>query len=493
MKIYILPVVGSLALVSVLSCTGGGNGKPGQERKLPEPGVIHPVIPCRFDSSLTYALYIPTSGLYRADSTENLPAPPDACRITNDENGTRKYPVMIIFDPHADGLLPVKKYSGLAEKYGFILIGSGNSKNGLPAEATERISRELVTEALDNFPSDTSRIYLLGFSGGARVASVAAMTQPGIRGVICCGAGIGRSRTNVSYRPDYYGIAGTGDFNMGEMLQLENPLASAGFRFFIATFTGIHAWPPAEVLEDGFVWHIMNSIRDGRLPNDTLYFRHVAAAFDERIRHLEATGQLLSAANECKKARTILQDLSPVDIFAGKLSALEKKAEYTRQAAYRAEVLKRELEEQQQLVTALKTESLSWWKTRIRRLEKAEKNANRRESWKYTEDTLKNRRLLSFLGLACYMNASALVAQHDDTGAEKAVAIYEMAEPRNPEPDYLQAVLLAGRQDPVAALGRLRIAVSKGFSDKARLAGQPEFSSLAGSAAWQELVNKMAH
>src|SRR3954464_3138449 len=55
---------------------------------------------CKTDASQSYALYIPS--LLKVLS------------------------VIYFFDPHADGSLPLKNYKSLADKYGFILIGSNN-------------------------------------------------------------------------------------------------------------------------------------------------------------------------------------------------------------------------------------------------------------------------------------------------------------------------------------------------------------------------------
>src|SRR5262245_40627535 len=69
-------------------------------------------IPCDAQPQLSYCLYLPSG--YSAQKT---------------------FPVIFIFDAHADGKLPVKKYHGLAEEFGFILVGSNNSRNGIPYDS----------------------------------------------------------------------------------------------------------------------------------------------------------------------------------------------------------------------------------------------------------------------------------------------------------------------------------------------------------------------
>src|SRR6476659_1991592 len=69
-------------------------------------GKIIGKVVCKNDASQSYALYIPV--------TQN--------------NATM--PVIYCFDPHGDGVLPLRNYKALADAYHYILVGSNNSKNG---------------------------------------------------------------------------------------------------------------------------------------------------------------------------------------------------------------------------------------------------------------------------------------------------------------------------------------------------------------------------
>ncbi len=59
------------------------------------------------DSSQSYALYLPSN--YTPD---------------------RKWPILCAFDPGARGRVPVERFKKAAEKYGWIVPGSNNSRNG---------------------------------------------------------------------------------------------------------------------------------------------------------------------------------------------------------------------------------------------------------------------------------------------------------------------------------------------------------------------------
>src|SRR5579864_1138304 len=83
--------------------------------------VIDTVI-CRKDPTQSYAVFIPAKG------------------------GKEELPVIYFFDPHANGSLPLYKYRFLADTYGFILVGSNNSKNGNDWPLTDNIWRTLFDD-----------------------------------------------------------------------------------------------------------------------------------------------------------------------------------------------------------------------------------------------------------------------------------------------------------------------------------------------------------
>ena len=70
-------------------------------------GETIPDVRCADDALQGYALYLPSC--YTAD---------------------REWPVIFAFDPGGRGLNPVERYKKAAEKYGYIVAGSNNSRNG---------------------------------------------------------------------------------------------------------------------------------------------------------------------------------------------------------------------------------------------------------------------------------------------------------------------------------------------------------------------------
>src|SRR5262245_5494578 len=109
-------------------------------------GQVIPKVVCQSDADQSYALYLPS----------------------NYSTG-RKWPILYAFDPGARGSVPVERFKVAAEKVGFIVVGSNNSRNG-PWEPTLNAIKAVVKDTQTRFSIDETRIYATGLSGGARVS-----------------------------------------------------------------------------------------------------------------------------------------------------------------------------------------------------------------------------------------------------------------------------------------------------------------------------------
>jgi hypothetical protein len=69
-------------------------------------GQVVAKVPCRADPAQSYALYLPSN--YGPEKT---------------------WPILYAFDPGARGNVSVEDFKGAAEEYGYIVVGSNNSRN----------------------------------------------------------------------------------------------------------------------------------------------------------------------------------------------------------------------------------------------------------------------------------------------------------------------------------------------------------------------------
>jgi hypothetical protein len=480
--LFILPVFVLSGFSCVSRNAGGNSPSQGDLPQLPKAGVIHEKIQCSKNPELSYALYLPSTLSYRMQDT--------GYRIQRQKSGINqpssiiRYPVILAFDPQGMGGLPVKMYRDLAEKYGFILIGSNDSRNGLPNDKISNILSAMLEEIDGRYPVDSGQFYTMGFSGGARVACLAAMNFPIVKSVIGCGAGFPQSEPSPLYRFDYFGMVGTADFNLNEMMELEGMLNITGLRHFIATFNGPHAWPPSNRMEDAFQWMILNAMKDNRIKKDERQINQIISTFKERIDTAKKANRLIEASSYCNEAIQFATGLTSTETFCNELRSIELLPEYKKQTDYHQNILKKESKEQQYLMDALFTKDLHWWNDRIKKLTASGAKTN-------PEDTLMNVRLKAFLSLICYSNVNAAMKQRNSDMAEKLIGVYQLADPMNPEPNYTHAVLLMQRDDTIQAMRQLQTSVSKGFSDKNRLLAQPEFEGLKNVPSFFDLVQKM--
>src|SRR6185503_4770057 len=99
----------------------------------------------------------------------------------------KKWPILYAFDPLGRGSVPVKLFQDAAKEFGFIVVGSNNSRNGIELND---IVETLWSDTHQRFAIDERRVYTTGFSGGARVASAIALNYRGaVAGVIAASGG----------------------------------------------------------------------------------------------------------------------------------------------------------------------------------------------------------------------------------------------------------------------------------------------------------------
>jgi poly(3-hydroxybutyrate) depolymerase len=235
----------------------------GSAQDLPRGQIIDDVR-CNDDPAQHYSLYLPS-------------------HFTTE----RMWPVILAFDAGGRGRRGVERYQAGAERYGYIVAGSNNSKNG-PWKPSLDAARAMTADLTARFPIDLKRVYTAGMSGGARVAMmvafhpevIAGRIHPEIAGVFASSAGFppGEFRESVGF--PIFGTAGTEDFNYREMSNLERTLRSP---HHVVVFEGGHTWLPVEVATEAVEWMELQAMTSGIRPRDQtliddLFARRMARA-----------------------------------------------------------------------------------------------------------------------------------------------------------------------------------------------------------------------
>lgn len=289
-------------------------------------GQIIASVECAADASQTYALYLPSN--YRPDRT---------------------WSVILAFDPGARGRVPVERFQAAAEKYGYIVAGSNNSRNGSWKVSTAA-AQAMWNDVIHRFAVDDRRIYAAGFSGGARVAMGLAMGTGKLAGVIAASAGFPDATPRKSVPFAVFGTAGTEDFNYLEMRDLERGLTSP---HHVEIFEGGHDWSPTEVATEAIEWLEIQAMRSGLRPRDEAMLNKLFQAHRDRI---ATQPDLLSEVRAVKALVADFQGLRDVSADTARAAQLQREkgfreaAKKERAEEQREELLRNELD---QLVAGL--------------------------------------------------------------------------------------------------------------------------------------------
>jgi dienelactone hydrolase len=279
----------------------------------PEKGKVIAKIGCAGNPAQSYALYLPTS--YSADK----PAP-----------------IIYIFDPAARGALAVEAIRGAAEKYGYIVAASNNSRNGPLGGGSDAVNA-VFQDTHQHYAIDDRRLYTAGFSGGARLATqIALFCKTCIAGVIANGAGfpVNTSPTK-KFGFAYFLAIGDADFNFPEMAELRRQLEQIHADYRIRIFDGTHDWAPPEVWLDALRWLDLEAMRSGAGAKDTKQIQQIFQEELEEARSLESKGDVLQAEREYE---SIVRDFDGfADITAVKARAAELKSSKAFKAAEKQE------------------------------------------------------------------------------------------------------------------------------------------------------------
>ncbi len=203
-------------------------------------GQIIDRVTCAADSSQSYALFVPAG---------YTPA--------------RAWPVIFAFDPGGRGRTPVERYQAAAERYGFIVVGSNNSRNG--STEIPKILAAMTADVAERLAVDPKRVYLAGMSGGARVALQVALASKDVAGVMASSAGYPDSRVRKTLPFPIFATAGTDDFNHLEMRQLDSALTTP---HHLAIFKGGHVWLSRELALEAVEWMEVQAMKSGLKPRD---------------------------------------------------------------------------------------------------------------------------------------------------------------------------------------------------------------------------------
>lgn len=264
----------------------------------------------------------------------------------------RSWPIVYVFDPDADGATPLALMKDAAERYGYLLAGSNNSRNG-SWELEREAAQEMLNDTHRWLSVDDRRMYFAGLSGGARVAAQVAQICKCAHGVFLNGAGFPLdSPPSRQAMFSVFTTAGIFDFNYGELTQLDEQLETLGWRHFFQRFDGRHQWAPARIWQQALGWSTLLEMKDKLRAVDPTVIAAERARAVERLHEREQAGEALFAWEELRSMTAPLEGLTDTAALKDELAKLaidpavragakQEKADIRRQSALESEILGR--------------------------------------------------------------------------------------------------------------------------------------------------------
>lgn len=316
-------------------------------------GIIHDSIPVSGTNDQTFALYLPES--YKE----------------NDLNS-----IVFIFDPAARAVIGIQPFINASDDYGHILVCSNNSKNG-SYDQNFNIINNLFNHIYSNFNIMQDGMYLSGFSGGSRLASVIATVTNKFTGVVACGGGFSDLPTYIPKIQDYsyVGLCGDRDMNYREMLRNSNYLDSKKFKSTLITYDGDHSWPPSAQISRAFDWLHLQKLKDKK-PMETVKILTMFQSDYSRIEQFIANGELLYASEQYERILESYQGLFSIDSLVEQNKSLLNSKAYKKQSKSLSNVLKIEKRLADRFINQITSDfkssnkiSFDWWEREIKKLD----------------------------------------------------------------------------------------------------------------------------
>lgn len=405
----------------------------------------------------------------------------------------KQWPTVFCLDPRARGKTAIERFVLAAEKYGYIVVCSNNSRNGLNWSAISGIFTSFWQDVHTRFNVDPQRTYAAGFSGGARLAAAFASRCSGcLAGVIACGAGFpADSKPDSSTSFAYFGVAGVDDFNFSEMWELDKKFSELRVPYHFETFDGGHEWAPPANIDNALAWLNLQALRSGTLTKNEKFLDEQFATRLSYADQQRTAGKLVEASKSYLSITRDFQGVRDVTTVAESSAQLKRSSEFRKQEKSEEELLRRQLQEAGEI-------RMLWMKapnpddSRSPRYEASVRLKDwqkKKVSPSDSPDRRLARRILSQLLIG------AIEAAQPDLvpGSEfnEALINYQFAkaiDPKNSNIAFEVARILALRRQKKAALEALEEAVSLGFKDLSRIKNEAAFETFTTEPRFQKLL-----
>ncbi len=424
---------------------------------------------CTTDASQTYSLYLPSSY-----TTE------------------RRWPVLLIFDPRGRSRLAAELFREPAERFGWILLSSNDTRSDGPMEPNIKAVNALWPEALHAYASDPGRISCAGFSGGSTVALLVGSQLP-LAGIIASGGPYAVDLVPAKPAYAWFGAAGDVGFNNLPMRRLDALHGERGAPHRFVEFDGGHQWMPAEVAAEAVAWLEAEAMRTGTRPRDEALAQELAFDDSAAARALEDAGKPLAAMRRWEAVVRTFDGLSDVG------AAREAVARLARDPRVKsAEKAERRADRDEEAYDAALARGFSELRNTDRPMPAARLASMLQVDRLLAQatgsgaDALSARRRLAsaFVNLWFYIPRE-LIEAREYARAATSLEVATRIEPTRPALWYNLACARAQANDHSSALDALAKAVELGFADAHLITTDSDLDSLREDPRFAEIAKRV--
>lgn len=379
------PVTLLLGMILIISC----NGEQGKAVKQED---LNPSLDsCSMEPDHQYALSLP----------DHL-------------NPGQKLPLVIVIDPHGDGLFAMHLFRSALGDIPVVIAGSKKLRNNYAGFETSL--KNLYHDLLQKYPVDPQMVVVAGFSGGARMAFYYGMKNP-VHGIIMFGAGPG-AIANKPPLKQIYAVSGTRDFNFVEQYR---PLFSdiRNDSYVNDYFRGTHSWPPERYILEAVVF----CLRDGPLSFQELS-RELSDQFQKESDSLQRSHDLFLAGKALEKSWYFGAGNGHQKNLTGKIDAFKHRSDWIACQEKIETFLRSEYSKKQRFMENLSDPDTIWWSNELKSLMSKINGSSDPDEKDYYF------RLKGFLGIYLYTQINAALQNSYPVDLiDRLISIYGQVEP----------------------------------------------------------------
>jgi hypothetical protein len=346
------------------------------------------------------------------------------------------------------------------------------------------------------FNIDEKQIYLAGFSGGSRLATAIAVLTDQIQGVIACGAGFSPESSHMPLSKEsfsYVGLVGERDMNYYEMFDVKDWLNRFQIENEIFTYDDDHRWPPEEQIVKAFDWLELQAYKRNLRNRDNEITSKIYRLMVDRAEAFQSEERYLRSSWEYERILRNFGSIYTLDSIQYKLIEIKNKDEYNLELSQFKEL---EVEEEKikmvyserfnkQLNAKRIPSKYKWWEKKF-----SEFNDEIEASKDPGRTNMLDRIRYAIYAMIIETSYNMLRLNQ----IEKALYCHHLVALMLPERSFIYYNLsqdYAMLNDQDHCIKYLKLAISKGYSDKETIMNTAAFQQYLETDEMKELLKEL--